>query len=98
MSETRRAQMEEVELVRDAFERKGMRPPRLRTLERALVVPEDRPEEECVANLPVPGSNLPVNPLLKLKIELYGGGAKKKSGGGKKKKKGGGKKKGKKKK
>merc|ERR1711865_617054 len=56
------------------------------TIERALMIPEDRPRIECIRNLPVPGTLLPENPMSKEEDDTVAGkkkGGKKK--GGKKK-------------
>ena len=97
MSETRRMQMEECDRIKRAFQRAGLSSMlSAKTLQRALVVPEDRADETCRTNLPVPGSSLSVNPLMEEKIRIFGGDKKSKKKGKKGKKKKG--KKGKKKK
>lgn len=64
------------------------------TIERALMIPEDRPKMECISNLPVPGTHLPENPMAKEVEEAAKKKGSKKKAGSKKK----GKKKGKSKK
>ena len=73
-------QAREVEKIKQAFVKKGL-PISIRTIERSLVCPEDRPYEECHSALPRPGSALykdPVAPPPKAKKGKKGKKGKKK--------------------
>ena len=70
----RTVQLSEVDRVKRAFAKSRIPCP-LSTLEKALVVPEDRSYAQCVDRLPRPGGGLIPNPIL---------AEKKKAGGGKK--------------
>ncbi|OQR92494.1 hypothetical protein ACHHYP_03657 [Achlya hypogyna] len=63
ISGLRKQQDDEVEKIRQAFERQQLAFSRT-LFERALFVPEDHLLDDCVKRLPVAGSKLPENPLL----------------------------------
>ena len=67
----RYSQLNELDAIRAAFERKKLsyNP---QVFHRALLIPEDKPELQCVLNLPTPGSKLSVNPLLSYRNKLLG--------------------------
>jgi len=60
-------QMNECDSIANAFKKRNIAISKL-ALVKALVAPLDRTEEECIKKLPLPGSNLKVNPLLAEKL------------------------------
>ncbi|KAG9406639.1 hypothetical protein AC1031_002960 [Aphanomyces cochlioides] len=85
-SSLRMHQMDELDEIRDAFERHHLSF-NSAVFERALLIPEDKSAAECSKHLPIAGSKLPENPLLATKSKLTKGLVKKKAKKGKKGKK-----------
>ncbi|CAK4240046.1 unnamed protein product [Aphanomyces euteiches] len=85
-SSLRMHQMDELDEIRDAFERHQLSF-NSAVFERALLIPEDKSAAECSKHLPIAGSKLPENPLLATKSKLAKGVVKKKAKKGKKGKK-----------
>ncbi|KAE9349560.1 hypothetical protein PF008_g6845 [Phytophthora fragariae] len=90
-SDLRQSQLEELEKIRRLFEENHLSLS-AQTLERGLLVPEDRPLLESITNLPFAGSRLLINPLTRrskpAKAKKKLGAKKKKSKKGKKSAKG----------
>lgn len=87
VSDLRRAQLFEMEKIRQLFEQNHLQF-NDSAFERGLLVPEDRSAMDCAQNLPISGSRLVMNPLASTRLRAGLGKKKKRVSGKKKKKKG----------